>query len=242
MDNIFVYEPLPFVKNIYYMDVDLYRYFIGRADQSVNESVMIGRVDDLVKLVYLPGQPVERHRQLSSPGGGQVGGRGDGKVAHPAIQPWSAAYLWRPRGTLSGYSASCWRRCSCGGRRSAIRMRCPRGVTAWTGPESRTAPANAQRPPGKEASAARRRLIELVNLPGQAVQGHRQLVDLYRYFIGRADQSVNESVMMGRVDQQLRVNYHMRSMGLPSRVNWRSLSSTWCRASTSTQSSESTTL
>ena len=34
-------------------------------------------------------------------------------------------------------------------------------------------------------------------------------VDLYRYFIGRADQSVNESVMIGRVDQQLRVNYHM---------------------------------
>ena len=34
-------------------------------------------------------------------------------------------------------------------------------------------------------------------------------LDLYRYFIGRADQSVNESVMMGRVDQQLRVNYHM---------------------------------
>ena len=32
-------------------------------------------------------------------------------------------------------------------------------------------------------------------------------VDLYRYFIGRADQSVNESVMIGRVDQQLRGNY-----------------------------------
>ncbi len=34
-------------------------------------------------------------------------------------------------------------------------------------------------------------------------------VDLYRYFIGRADQSVNENVMLGRVDQQLRVTYHM---------------------------------
>ena len=34
-------------------------------------------------------------------------------------------------------------------------------------------------------------------------------VDLYRYFIGRADQSVNEKVMVTRVDQPLRVNYHM---------------------------------
>ena len=33
VDNIFVYQPLPAVKNMYYMDVDLYRYFIGRADQ-----------------------------------------------------------------------------------------------------------------------------------------------------------------------------------------------------------------
>ena len=52
VDNIFVYEPLPLVRNIYYMDVDLYRYFIGRADQSVNESVMIGRVDQQLRVTY----------------------------------------------------------------------------------------------------------------------------------------------------------------------------------------------
>ena len=34
-------------------------------------------------------------------------------------------------------------------------------------------------------------------------------LDLYRYFIGRSDQSVNESVMVKRVDQQLRVTKHM---------------------------------
>ena len=34
-------------------------------------------------------------------------------------------------------------------------------------------------------------------------------LDLYRYFIGRADQSVNESIMVKRVDQQLRVTRHM---------------------------------
>ena len=50
VDNIFVYQPLPWVKNIYYMDVDLYRYFIGRADQSVNEAVMAGRIDQQVRV------------------------------------------------------------------------------------------------------------------------------------------------------------------------------------------------
>lgn len=30
VDNIFVYNPLPYVKTMYYCDVDLYRYFIGR--------------------------------------------------------------------------------------------------------------------------------------------------------------------------------------------------------------------
>ena len=50
MDNIFVYQPLPYVKSMYYMDLDLYRYFIGRADQSVNESVMVKRVDQQLRV------------------------------------------------------------------------------------------------------------------------------------------------------------------------------------------------
>ena len=50
VDNIFVYEPLPHVKSIYYMNEDLYRYFIGRADQSVNEKVMVGRVEQQVRV------------------------------------------------------------------------------------------------------------------------------------------------------------------------------------------------
>ena len=53
VDNIFVYQPLPYVKSMYYMDVDLYRYFIGRADQSVNEKVMVGRVDQQVRVTKL---------------------------------------------------------------------------------------------------------------------------------------------------------------------------------------------
>ena len=44
VDNIFVYQPLPYVKSMYYMNEDLYRYFIGREDQSVNEKVMVKRL------------------------------------------------------------------------------------------------------------------------------------------------------------------------------------------------------
>ena len=36
VDDIFCYTPMPFMKSMYYMDIDIYRYFIGRADQSVN--------------------------------------------------------------------------------------------------------------------------------------------------------------------------------------------------------------
>jgi hypothetical protein len=50
VDNIYVYHPLPFVKKMYYMDVDLYHYYIGREDQSVNEDIMIGRIDQQIKV------------------------------------------------------------------------------------------------------------------------------------------------------------------------------------------------
>lgn len=53
VDNIFVFQPLPYVKNIYYLDVNFYRYYIGREDQSVNESVMIGRIDQQFRVTKL---------------------------------------------------------------------------------------------------------------------------------------------------------------------------------------------
>ena len=48
VDNLFVFEPLPFVKNIYYMDEVFYHYYIGREDQSVNEEIMISRIDQQI--------------------------------------------------------------------------------------------------------------------------------------------------------------------------------------------------
>ena len=50
VDNIFVYEPLPYVKSIYYMDVDMYHYYIGREGQSVNETTMMNRMDQQIRV------------------------------------------------------------------------------------------------------------------------------------------------------------------------------------------------
>lgn len=50
VDNIFAFQPLVYVKKLYYMDVNLYHYFIGREDQSVNEKVMIGRIDQQIRV------------------------------------------------------------------------------------------------------------------------------------------------------------------------------------------------
>jgi glycosyltransferase involved in cell wall biosynthesis len=48
VDNVFVYQPLPNVRRLYYLDADMYRYFIGRADQSVTEENMIRRIDQQI--------------------------------------------------------------------------------------------------------------------------------------------------------------------------------------------------
>ena len=50
VDNIFVYVPLPAVRTIRYFNVDMYRYFIGREGQSVNEDVMKGRIDQQIRI------------------------------------------------------------------------------------------------------------------------------------------------------------------------------------------------
>ena len=59
VDNIFVYEPLPHVHTMYYLDVNFYRYFIGRSDQSVNEQVMIGRIDQQIRVTELVAKSVD---------------------------------------------------------------------------------------------------------------------------------------------------------------------------------------
>ncbi|HCT90917.1 MAG TPA: glycosyl transferase [Lachnospiraceae bacterium] len=50
VDNLFAFVPFPYVKRMYYLNVDFYRYYIGRSDQSVNEKVMISRADQQIRV------------------------------------------------------------------------------------------------------------------------------------------------------------------------------------------------
>lgn len=50
VDNIYVFEPMIYVKTMYYLDIDLYHYFLGRDDQSVNDAVMITRADQQLRV------------------------------------------------------------------------------------------------------------------------------------------------------------------------------------------------
>ena len=53
VDKIYVFQPLPYVKNIYYLDVVLYKYFIGRDDQSVQQDIMIKRIDQQYRVTKI---------------------------------------------------------------------------------------------------------------------------------------------------------------------------------------------
>lgn len=53
VDNIVAYQPLPHVKKMMYINVDFYRYFIGRPDQSVNTGNMIKRIDQQILVTKL---------------------------------------------------------------------------------------------------------------------------------------------------------------------------------------------
>ena len=67
VDNLYVFEPLPFVRNMYYLDVNFYYYYIGRQDQSVNQEVMISRLDQQVRVNKLMiDYYVENHGMIRS--------------------------------------------------------------------------------------------------------------------------------------------------------------------------------
>lgn len=59
VDNLFVYVPMTRVKTLYYVDRVFYHYFIGREDQSVQEAVMIRRINQQLKVNWLMFQQVD---------------------------------------------------------------------------------------------------------------------------------------------------------------------------------------
>ncbi len=50
VDNLYVYTPMQHVKTLYYLNENFYHYFIGRDDQSVQENIMIKRIDQQLRV------------------------------------------------------------------------------------------------------------------------------------------------------------------------------------------------
>lgn len=59
VDSLYVYVPMPHVRRLYYLNVDFYHYFIGREDQSVQEQVMIRRIDQQFRVNRLMSEAID---------------------------------------------------------------------------------------------------------------------------------------------------------------------------------------
>ena len=59
VDNLFAYCPLPCVESICYLDIDLYQYYLGREDQSVNEKVLIARIEQQIRVTKMVAESVD---------------------------------------------------------------------------------------------------------------------------------------------------------------------------------------
>lgn len=49
-DNIYAYQPLPYVSKIFYLDEALYRYYIGREGQSVSVEAQLKNIDQQIRV------------------------------------------------------------------------------------------------------------------------------------------------------------------------------------------------
>lgn len=67
VDNIFAHQPLSFTKTICYLNLDIYHYFIGRADQSVNEKVMMKRIDQQLRVTKIIMERVLSEQERQAP-------------------------------------------------------------------------------------------------------------------------------------------------------------------------------
>jgi glycosyltransferase involved in cell wall biosynthesis len=63
VDSLYAFVPLTHVRTLFYLDVDLYRYYIGREDQSVQEAVMLRRLDQQLRVNWLMMRHVHQVRQ-----------------------------------------------------------------------------------------------------------------------------------------------------------------------------------
>ena len=52
-DNLYIYQPLPHVRTIAYLHEPLYGYFIGRDGQSINEKVILSRLEQCTTIAEM---------------------------------------------------------------------------------------------------------------------------------------------------------------------------------------------
>lgn len=52
VDNVFAFKPLPYIHKLYYLDADLYRYYIGRADQSITWKNIVNRYKMHIRVMH----------------------------------------------------------------------------------------------------------------------------------------------------------------------------------------------
>ena len=67
VDNIYAYVPLPNCRTLYYADIDLYRYFIGREGQSVNEATMVKRLDQQYRITRIMMEAYHLYDDIEQP-------------------------------------------------------------------------------------------------------------------------------------------------------------------------------
>lgn len=67
VDNIYAYVPLSLCKTMYYADIDLYRYFIGREGQSVNEATMVKRLDQQLRITRIMMRAYHIYTDITEP-------------------------------------------------------------------------------------------------------------------------------------------------------------------------------
>ena len=67
VDNIYAYVPLPNCETMFYADIDLYRYFIGREGQSVNEATMVRRLDQQFRITRIMMGSYHLYRDVPQP-------------------------------------------------------------------------------------------------------------------------------------------------------------------------------
>ena len=67
VDNLFVFKPMLHVKTLMYVNADLYRYYIGREGQSVNEKTMAKRIDQQIFINKTLIEFYSKHRKSLNP-------------------------------------------------------------------------------------------------------------------------------------------------------------------------------